>query len=227
MAAQGGSNGAGIGGGSGGNGGQISISGGTVAAQGGSESAGIGGGYSGNGEMISITGGVAAAQGGSNGAGIGGGDGGNGGVITIGGSTVVAQGGSDSAAGIGGGSGGSPSTFPISTSSRPIIFASSIPEGTGTMQDGIATDDNLYIDITPGSFPDELFQDITVVLNDRFTVPSGATLTIPSNMTLDLDSFTLTNNGTVDNQGRVLCHGGGVEPIPLPNSPSWTGDLPE
>ena len=128
VAAQGGENGAGIGGGSGassynpddgtfvtngGDGGNISISGGTVMAQGGEGGAGIGGGLSGNGTSangsISITGGAVAATGGDSGAGIGGGNVGkgtaDGGKISISGGTVTANGGMNGA-GIGGGGAG-------------------------------------------------------------------------------------------------------------------------
>ncbi len=105
--------GAGIGGGVGGNGGEITISGGTVTATGGN-GAGIGGGeggYGGNGGeggKITISGGTVKATGGG-GAGIGGGEGGIGGIgggsgkITISGGTVTATG--NGGAGIGGGDG--------------------------------------------------------------------------------------------------------------------------
>ena len=95
--------GAGIGGGAGGAGTNIRISGGTVTAEGAS-GAGIGGGYEGAGTNIEISGGVVTAQGGYSGAGIGGGNGGAGTNIRISGGTVTAQG-DYNGAGIGGGSG--------------------------------------------------------------------------------------------------------------------------
>ncbi len=95
--------GAGIGGGAGGAGTNIRISGGTVTAEGAS-GAGIGGGYEGAGTNIEISGGVVEATGGYDGAGIGGGDGGAGANIRISGGTVTARGG-DNGAGIGGGTG--------------------------------------------------------------------------------------------------------------------------
>jgi hypothetical protein len=111
--------GAGIGGGNYETGGNITISGGTVAALGGFDGgAGIGGGYSGNGGSIEITGdGTVIAQGGGDnssvgGAGIGGGYYGNGGSIAIRGGRITALGGmgggggssnGESGAGIGGG----------------------------------------------------------------------------------------------------------------------------
>ena len=108
LTATGGKYGAGIGGGEGGNGEDITITGGTVNAASG-DGAGIGGGYKGNGKNITITGGTVTATGGTAGAGIGGGgdDGfyGNGENITITGGTVNAKGGVFGA-GIGGGYGG-------------------------------------------------------------------------------------------------------------------------
>ena len=66
-------NGAGIGGGQHGSGSNITISGGEVNAIGGKCGAGIGGGHTGDGSDIKITGGEVNASGGVNGAGIGGG----------------------------------------------------------------------------------------------------------------------------------------------------------
>jgi len=102
LTATGGSYAAGIGGGIGGVGGNITISEGTVTATGSSGGAGIGGGIGGAGGNITISEGTVTATGSSGGAGIGGGIGGAGGNITIGGGTVTATG-SNSAAGIGGG----------------------------------------------------------------------------------------------------------------------------
>ena len=98
--------GAGIGGGLGGIGGTIEISGGTVKASS-YYGAGIGGGDSGSGGTITISGGTVKASS-VNGAGIGGGDSvygpaGSGGTVTISGGTVTAS--SIGGAGIGGGFG--------------------------------------------------------------------------------------------------------------------------
>ena len=98
--------GAGIGGSNGGSGKNITITGGAVTATGGDYGAGIGGGYYANGEDITITGGAVTAAGGWDGAGIGGGSEGSGENITIKGGTVNATG-SYYGAGIGGGSEGS------------------------------------------------------------------------------------------------------------------------
>ena len=107
LTATGGKFGAGIGGGNGGSGKNITITGGTVNAKGGLEGAGIGGGTGGSGEAITINGGTVEATGGKFGAGIGGGLNGVGKNITIKGGTVNAAGGDNGGAGIGGGTGGS------------------------------------------------------------------------------------------------------------------------
>ena len=107
--ANGGYNGAGIGGGSGHAGGKIIISGGTISATCDSYSAaGIGGSRGGAGGNITITGGTVIANGGRGGAGIGGGENGAGGTITITGGDVTATGGdgmADPRIGYGGGAG--------------------------------------------------------------------------------------------------------------------------
>ena len=107
LTATGGKFGAGIGGGNGGSGKNITLTGGTVNAKGGLEGAGIGGGTGGSGEAITINGGTVEATGGKFGAGIGGGLNGVGKNITIKGGTVNAAGGDNGGAGIGGGDRGS------------------------------------------------------------------------------------------------------------------------
>ncbi|HOL15650.1 MAG TPA: InlB B-repeat-containing protein [Bacillota bacterium] len=99
-----GTKGAGIGGGNrSANGGEITITGGTVIACGTIEGAGIGGGDDdSDGGGITITGGFVTAIGGRLAAGIGGGNNGTSGKITISGGTVIATGGGGGA-GIGGG----------------------------------------------------------------------------------------------------------------------------
>jgi uncharacterized repeat protein (TIGR02543 family) len=108
ITASGGGRGAGIGGGSERDGGNIIINGGTVTANSAAgPGAGIGGGQNAAGGNITITGGLVNATGGTSSAGIGGGNGSNGigGNITITGGTVIATG--NSGAGIGGsGAGG-------------------------------------------------------------------------------------------------------------------------
>ncbi|MDR1100960.1 MAG: hypothetical protein LBL34_01165 [Clostridiales bacterium] len=108
MNATGGESGAGIGGGSGGNGGKITINDGIVTSTGSTpdgtiySGAGIGGGSGGNGGEIDIGGGTITATGGTNAAGIGGGYGSAGGEITIKGGIINATNGY-AGAGIGGG----------------------------------------------------------------------------------------------------------------------------
>ncbi len=87
---------AGIGTNDGKTGGTITIYGGTVTAEGGSNGAGIGGGRNCSGGVINIYGGTVTGIGGEDGAGIGGGENGDGGTISIYGGTVTANGPSDS-----------------------------------------------------------------------------------------------------------------------------------
>ena len=97
-------NSAGIGGGNGETGGDITINGGTVVVKGSYEGAGIGGGKGGAGGNITINGGLVTVNTDRSGiaAGIGGGSEGNGGNITINGGNISVSG-SDYGAGIGGG----------------------------------------------------------------------------------------------------------------------------
>ncbi|MCQ2344550.1 MAG: T9SS type A sorting domain-containing protein [Paludibacteraceae bacterium] len=119
---------AGIGGGEFGNGSNIIINGGTVTAYGEDYSAGIGGGQNGNGSDIIINGGSVTATSKAYGAGIGGGNGGGGSNITINGGSVTANGG-NCGAGIGGGNGGSGSNISIN--------GGSVTANGGALGDGI------------------------------------------------------------------------------------------
>ena len=102
---------AGIGGGDGKSGGNITINGGIIQSKGRYRGAGIGGGASGAGGTITINAGKIQSEGGYNGAGIGGGIQGAGGTITMNGGEITASGEtkengeSGLAAGIGGGFG--------------------------------------------------------------------------------------------------------------------------
>ena len=114
----GGEGGAGIGGGKGCEGANITVKG-VITATGGAGAAGIGGGAGGSGSNITVNSNqywpgscIITATGGEYGAGIGGGNGGSGSGITINGSAVVAAGGAG-AAGIGGGKGGAGSDITI------------------------------------------------------------------------------------------------------------------
>ena len=102
VTATGGISASGIGGGNLGGGNNITITGGKVTATGGMFASGIGGGYFKDGNDITITGGKVTATGGIGASGIGGGEQGNGSNITITGGEVTATGGTNGA-GIGGG----------------------------------------------------------------------------------------------------------------------------
>ena len=140
ITAKGGTNCAGIGGGStGGPGGVITVNGGTVNAVGGAEAAGIGGGYynstwCGDGGTITINGGTVNAEGGRFAAGIGGSYRAGAGTITINGGAVNAVGGMD-ASGIGCGDGGSGGTVTLTYGNEPTtrVTASSYG-GTVTLK---------------------------------------------------------------------------------------------
>ncbi|MBQ8790237.1 MAG: fibronectin type III domain-containing protein, partial [Ruminiclostridium sp.] len=108
LSAQGGTDGAGIGGANNRSTGNITISGGVVVtATGGVGSAGIGGGYGGSAEDITITdNAVVTATGDTYGAGIGGGYNGSATDIKISDNAVVTASGKDGGAGIGGGADG-------------------------------------------------------------------------------------------------------------------------
>ncbi len=112
LTATGGFNGAGIGGGFGGSGSNITIEGGEITATGGFDGAGIGGGFGGSSSNITIEGGKVKATGGFDGAGIGGGQRGSGSNITISDGKVTATG-AGAGAGIGGGYEGSGSNITI------------------------------------------------------------------------------------------------------------------
>ena len=113
LIAQGGKQGAGIGGGHEKAGNNIVISGGEVTATGGEYAAGIGGGMYGSGSSITISGGTVTATGGGCGAGGGSGFYESGGNSPISGGTVIAQGGNQGA-GIGGGKSGAGNNIDIS-----------------------------------------------------------------------------------------------------------------
>ena len=113
--ARGGKYGAGIGGGDGFSGSNITINGGTVTANGGILGAGIGGGDGQFGSNIIINGGKVTANGGNGGAGIGGGAYASGSNITINGGMIDAKGGEYGGAGIGGGDRGSGSNIKVAT----------------------------------------------------------------------------------------------------------------
>lgn len=148
-------NGAGIGGGEYGRGGNITILGGVVIASGGPiGGAGIGGGYAGSGGEIIIEGGHITARGGADAAGIGGGYARGGEIITISGGTVNAVGSLD-AAGIGGGAGGAAGEISISGG---MVYAQQgndfarhdIGYGSGSLEDVLSISGNVIVFLREG-----------------------------------------------------------------------------
>jgi hypothetical protein len=242
--------GAGIGGGGGGEagdggaGGEITISGGTVTARS-IIGAGIGGGGNSNfggggtGGVITISGGIVTARGAGAGAGIGGGygtngGGGAGGTIIISDGTVYAS--STNGSGIGPGQDGPASGTFSTNGGTPVIFASSIKNldayvntpdsgiiaGTGVVTVTMGLGDI----IIAGAIFERAITSVTVTLNSPFTVPSGATLTIPGDtpppplpsvpvFTLNLNDRALTNYGT------IVVQRGGI----LTGTPGGTGTV--
>jgi hypothetical protein len=181
--------------------------------------AGIGGGgSSGAGENILISGGFVLASScptgswtsaGGTGAGIGGGAGGSGGSVTVSGGAVIAA--SGTGAGIGGGAGGSGGTF--TTGSRnPVIFAASISDTTTdalSIGSGQGVEDSATIDVFYSASGPSYMAGVT--LTGDFTVPFGAVFTLPPDLTLIVNSGnTLTNDGTVINNGDVYESGGTI-----------------
>ena len=134
LKATGGSKGAGIGGGDGRSGSNITITGNAeVTAQGGNYAAGIGGGDDSDGRNITISGNAeVTAIGGIMGAGIGGGNAcGDGSYITIEGNAKVTAKGGDNAAGIGGGESCNGSNITITGSAEVTATGGSMGAGIG------------------------------------------------------------------------------------------------
>lgn len=140
--ANGGWNGAGIGGGQYGSGSDITIEGDAqVEANGGKSGAGIGGGYEGSGSDLTIAGDAqVTAKGGSAAAGIGGGELGSGSSIKIEGNAQVEANGGQSGAGIGGGSIGNGSNITIEGNARVDATGGERAAGIGSGIYGSASD---------------------------------------------------------------------------------------
>ena len=147
LQSNGGSGGAGIGGGEAGNGSNITISGGTVTATSGGYGAGIGGGYNGTGSNINISGGTVEANGGTFGAGIGGGFNKSGSDITIEGSAEVTANGGSNGSGIGGGTQGNGSEITITGSAEVTAKGGDSGSGIGggSNGDGNATGSDITV----------------------------------------------------------------------------------
>lgn len=122
LTATGGAGGAGIGGGLGGSGSNITISGGTVTATSTDMGAGIGGGREGSGSNITISGGTVTATSTALGAGIGGGDSSFGSNITISGGSVHALKGANAPNDIGGGYNGNGAVTPKNAEEHDVYL---------------------------------------------------------------------------------------------------------
>lgn len=148
LIAQGGSSGAGIGGGQGGNSGSIQIRGGTIQATGGANAAGIGSGENGPSASVVIDGNSRiTATGGIFASGIGGGYGGTNISVSIAGNAIVqSQGGNNGGAGIGGGLNGSGGNILIGSNSTVTAtggnYGAGIGGGSGASGGNITIDGN-------------------------------------------------------------------------------------
>lgn len=154
--ANGGWNGAGIGGGQYGSGSDITIEGDAqVEANGGRSGAGIGGGYEGSGSDLTIAGDAqVTAKGGSAAAGIGGGELGSGSSIKIGGNAQVEANGGQSGAGIGGGNNGDGTGITIKDDAQVNATGGNLGAGIGGGSIGtgsnITIEGNARVDATGG-----------------------------------------------------------------------------
>lgn len=154
--ANGGWNGAGIGGGQYGSGSDITIEGDAqVEANGGKSGAGIGGGYEGSGSDLTIAGDAqVTAKGGSAAAGIGGGELGSGSSIKIEGNAQVEANGGQSGAGIGGGDSGNGTGITIKDDAQVNATGGNLGAGIGGGSIGngsnITIEGNARVDATGG-----------------------------------------------------------------------------
>ena len=205
ISANGSGSAAGIGGGYGGSGGKITINGGVVTANSKSDSAGIGGGIFGSGGEINIEGGVVTATGSDNGAGIGGGTMGDGGNITISGGVVKATG--DNGTGIGGGYNGSGGSF--SADGNAVIFANGGSGGSDIQDNGTSDWSGVIFQGDSGKVYGTNVtptQNFTIPNDKTLTIDEGKTLTIPAGVTMTNEG-TITNNGTIQNEGAIHNNG--------------------
>ncbi len=195
--------GAAIGGGSLFDGGDITITGGTVTATSAYQGAAIGGGYDGSGGNITITGGNVTAThthsiyaGAAIGAGYYGESAGN---ILITGGTVTAT--SKSGCGIGAYNG---------DNGRIVILGGTVnASGSGTVHiKAGASGSMMLVDGTTVTISGDFTLQTDFVLPEGYTleISEGATLTIPEGVTLTLPKeYTLISNGTVNAVGTVNC----------------------
>ena len=214
---------AGIGGGYGKSGGNITVAGGNIIVTAYSAGAGIGGGVYGNGGMITIKGGEIEAEGGNAGAGIGGGGYGNGGTITITGGKIKAKG-INGGAGIGGGRQGAGGTIKIQGGN---IYASirdgwvangdfAIGAGMNGSGGSLSIKDSVVItrgkinEYNKDTWSGMIFENTetdgivygTPTLSQEFTLESTRNLLIPENTSLQ-GTANLTNDGNIYVSGTL------------------------
>ena len=214
---------AGIGGGYGKSGGNITVVGGNIIVTAYSAGAGIGGGVYGNGGMITIKGGEIEAEGGEAGAGIGGGGYGNGGTITITGGKIKAKG-IDGGAGIGGGRQGAGGTIKIQggniyASIRDALIANgdfAIGAGMNGSGGSLSIKDSVVItrgkinEYNKDTWSGMIFENTetdgivygTPTLSQEFTLESTRNLLIPENTSLQ-GTANLTNDGNIYVSGTL------------------------
>ena len=218
---------AGIGGGYGKSGGNITVVGGNIIATAYSAGAGIGGGAYGNGGMITIKGGEIEAEGGTAGAGIGGGGYGNGGTITITGGKIKAKG-IDGGAGIGGGRQGAGGTIKIQggniyASIRDALIANgdfAIGAGMNGSGGSLSIKDSVVItrgkinEYNKDTWSGMIFENTetdgivygTPTLSQEFTLESTRNLLIPENTSLQ-------GTEKLINEGHIYVQGTLTEPV--------------
>ena len=214
---------AGIGGGYGKSGGNITVVGGNIIVTAYSAGAGIGGGVYGNGGMITIKGGEIEAEGGEAGAGIGGGGYGNGGTITITGGKIKAKG-INGGAGIGGGRQGAGGTIKIQggniyASIRDALIANgdfAIGAGMNGSGGSLSIKDSVVItrgkinEYNKDSWSGIIFENSETdgivygnpTLSQKFTLKDTQNLLIPENTSLQ-GTANLTNDGNIYVSGTL------------------------
>jgi len=154
---------------------------GSLIARGGSSAAGIGGGSSGAGGTVTINGGVVTARGGSSGAGIGGGSSGAGGTVTINGGVVTAiSGGGAQGIGRGGGTNLSLNMGTLSVKDA-VVFTNSVGDPNPSIENSLLFFDNVttlqnIVEI-PFSFTIPEGNTLFVPTGATLNVANGTTLT--------------------------------------------------
>lgn len=218
---------AGIGGGYGKSGGNITVVGGNIIVTAYSAGAGIGGGAYGNGGMITIKGGEIEAEGGEAGAGIGGGGYGNGGTITITGGKIKAKG-INGGAGIGGGRQGAGGTIKIQggniyASIRDALIANgdfAIGAGMNGSGGSLSIKDSVVItrgkinEYNKDTWSGMIFENTetdgivygTPTLSQEFTLESTRNLLISENTSLQ-------GTAKLINEGHIYVQGTLAEPV--------------